>query len=225
MPISSDRSGYVNKDELRAYIISQLENSTLKGNIPSDGSDFGINEGTVDEWAELLFQLAGKESSYNRFESGDPNVSYIPGGSHGLFMLSERDANTYQKFLPENLWGKGSGKNERGQNIRLYTQDQLQDPTLSTDVAIKIFEHWVGKRGAINRNPEGQKGVSSYYGPIDKGWRPTFEYIKPQVKRSPSLKIVRRPNASIVESGEDRREFVGSLDKDLPTYAEGFSEE
>ena len=148
-PLISDEKGYVNPNQLRSYIINKVQNSSLVGYVPPDGEKYGITKGTAQEWANYLTGLAKHESDLKTSTHGDIG-SFGGHGSRGLFQLSPQDALTY-----------------RIQNSP-FSYEQLQDPSLNTDVAIKIHEYWLREKGKGIFN-----GPGRYWGPISlEGWTP-----------------------------------------------------
>ena len=146
----------VNPSSLNNYLVQRLQASKLNGYVPSDGAKYGI-DGTPQSWANLLTNLAGKESSFNNNTVGD--VGRFIGNSNGLFQLSPNDALNYKlQSTP-------------------FTQSQLRDPYTNADAAVRIAESLVGRDGSIAGYGNGKNlGMSAYWGPLRRGWTPTDTY-------------------------------------------------
>ena len=146
----------VNPSSLNNYLVQRLQASKLNGYVPSDGAKYGI-DGTPQSWANLLTNLAGKESSFNNNTVGD--VGRFVGNSNGLFQLSPNDALNYKlQSTP-------------------FTQSQLRDPYTNADAAVRIAESLVGRDGSIAGYGNGKNlGMSAYWGPLRRGWTPTDTY-------------------------------------------------
>jgi len=147
----------VNPDSLYTYILKKVENSPLNGYVPRDGTQYGL-DGTPQSYAKFLTNLARRESSFNNNTVGD--VGKFNGGSNGLFQLSPDDALNYRlQSTP-------------------FSIQQLRDPYINTDTALKIFESNVLKDGLIYGKSGGKYlGASAYWGPLREGkFRPTDSY-------------------------------------------------
>ena len=146
MILEANKKGYVCKKCLNEFIRDIISESPLMGCVPKDGSRYGINTGSPDEWANYMTKLAGKESSYNTNTVGD--VGIFEGNSNGLFQLSPNDALNYRFQDPP------------------YTQEQLVDPDVNVRAAIRIHERLIDQDGVIS---EGNRGAARYWGPLRKG--------------------------------------------------------
>jgi len=107
--------------DLYDYLRGQFANSGLVGYVPSDGADFGITNGSADEWARFGLAVAKQESDLNsRSYNADD-----PGGSVGLFQFGQ------------------------GQTQFTHGQDQF-DPQNSANAFVRSVQHYVGNGGSIS---------------------------------------------------------------------------
>jgi hypothetical protein len=156
-PIVAGRGGYVSKTELQDRLGILIKNSGLSGYVPPDGARYGIKTGSAEEWAALMTNLAGGESSFRATTHGDKG-SFGGYGSRGLFQLSPQDAITY------------------GIQRTPFTIAQLEDPDFNARVAVIIAaklarqggignpvngmaQYWAGAKGRLAR---GDYGVGRY---------------------------------------------------------------
>lgn len=146
----------VDPNSLNTYLVQQIANSRLNGYVPRDGAKYGI-DGTPESWANFLTNLAGKESSFNNYDTGD--IGRFNGGSNGLFQLSPDDALNYK--LQDSP----------------FTIQQLQDPYINANAAVKIAESLVTRDGVISGYSNGKyAGMSAYWGPLRTDWLPSETY-------------------------------------------------
>jgi hypothetical protein len=172
--ISVGADGRVNKGELLGFLEGQIANSSLNGFIPSDGAAHGI-DGSPSSWANYLFHLANRESSYNTNTVGD--IGRFTGNSNGLFQLSPLDYNNYRGAMQ--AAGIQPGTTINGQPA--FSQQQLTDPVVNSTAAIVITQQLVRQDGAIGSNAS--TGAARYWGPLRKGWTappPSIDLNKPQ---------------------------------------------
>jgi len=151
------RKNIVNKDDLRRALISRISNSKLNGLVPPDGPNYGITTGAPEEWANMMFELVDKESSYdaaNVTEEGG-----WAGGSRGLFQLSRHD-----------------GKNYEG---KAWTNEQIADPLFNVDKSVMIAERNIIKKGTV------KGGMGAYWGPVRRGWKPSRKSVA-NITRDPA---------------------------------------
>jgi hypothetical protein len=133
-------NGKVSPSDLQAYTEESIKNSKLNGYVPADGAKYGI-DGSPKSWSNFFNKLAAAESGYNVNSTNTTD----PGGSYGLFQVAPADGSRY-------------GANPSGQN---WTVQQLRDPKVNTDTAIKIFERNTMKSGRIES--AGGKGAGGYF--------------------------------------------------------------
>jgi hypothetical protein len=138
VPVGSN--GKIKPADLQAYTEDRIKNSKLNGYVPADGAKYGI-DGSPKSWSNFFNKLAAAESGYNVNSTNTTD----PGGSYGIFQVAPAD-------------GKRYGANPTGQN---WTVQQLRDPKVNTDTAIKIFEKNTMKSGRIES--AGGKGAGGYF--------------------------------------------------------------
>lgn|SRR5215471_8122666 len=103
------------------YLRGQFADSGMVGYVPPDGADFGITNGSADEWARFGLAVAKQESDLNsRSYNADD-----PGGSVGLFQFGQ------------------------GQTQFTHGQDQF-DPQNSANAFVRSVQHYVGNGGSIS---------------------------------------------------------------------------
>jgi hypothetical protein len=166
--ISLNSDGSVSKGEFLGFLESQIANSGLNGFVPTDGAKYGI-DGTPQSWANYLYHLAGKESSFNTNTVGD--IGKFTGNSNGLFQLSPLDYNNYKGAMQ--AAGIQPGTTINGQPA--FSQQQLIDPVVNTTAAIVITQQLVRQDGAIGNSAN--TGAARYWGPLRRGWTPPASSI------------------------------------------------
>lgn len=120
--LKADSQGRVDPFELQNYVTNRLA-STNSSLLNKKFPEYGIREGTAEEWGKFFTKLAEKESTFNvkpRSEAGESD----PGGSYGLFQVSPLNGTRYKA-------------NPAGRD---WTIDELRDPENNTNTAIRIFE-------------------------------------------------------------------------------------
>jgi hypothetical protein len=107
--------------------------------IPKDGSTYGINNGTLEEWADFFTRMADVESSYDP-TTKDRDVSFgtyqlgktawnIHGGGGDIFN-NDDNTKTFIRYA-ENLYfgGAGTDFDSYGGNERIGVYDPVKYPT------------------------------------------------------------------------------------------------
>lgn len=147
--INPGKNGGIDPTEFREAMRNRIKGSGLVGFVPPDGEKYGIKKGTAEEWANYFAGLAKHESGLNVNTHGDRG-QFGGHGSRGLFQLSPQDAITY------------------GIQKTPFTYEQLRDPNLNAQVAIRIHEYWLLKRKKGIKD-----GAGRYWGPLSReGWTP-----------------------------------------------------
>ena len=141
--LKANAKGFVDKGALQGRLQELIKGSPLEGMKPEDAARFGIKTGSATEWASLMSEMAGKESSYKTTEVGD--IGHFGSGSRGLFQLSQQDAITY------------------GLQKTPFTKEQLADPDFNSRMAVAIMAKRVAAGGIA-----GPKGAASYWGGYGK---------------------------------------------------------
>jgi Transglycosylase SLT domain len=154
-PLKAGQGGYVDQAALQDRLAQHIAGTKLNGYVPADGARYGIKTGSPQEWAALMKNLAGGESSFRATTHGDKG-SFGGHGSRGLFQLSPADAQTY------------------GLQKTPFTIAQLEDPEFNIKAAVQIAEkralaggigdarsgmakYWAGAGGRLNRGDYGVK--------------------------------------------------------------------
>ena len=148
--LQPDNKGNVDLNNIKSYTSNYLtsnKSSLLGKKYP----EFGINNGTAEEWGNYFGDLARYESSGNINTKGD--VGKFMTGSNGLFQLSQLDFNNYSSLLKsKGITNDTYIKDERGVLKPAFSMSQLQDPNTSILTAIAIHESQLSKSPEMIRS-------------------------------------------------------------------------
>jgi hypothetical protein len=140
--VGGDRHQTVDKQSLFHAMVERFRKSPLNGYVPRDGSTFGVNKGTPEEWATMAMAVGMQESGLRANPPEEPGggVAGAGRGTAGLFQFGASDLRRYG------------------------VQGAVTDPNAQVEAMARQFETSIPKAGAIRG--ERNTGAAAYFGSI-----------------------------------------------------------
>ena len=124
------------------YALERFKNSPLNGMKVADGEQYGVANGTPEEWAFFITKLIELESGFKIDTLGD--VGKYEGGSNGLGQLSPRDGGNTVNYT----FGKD------------FTKEELKNPLFNLEATIRVVEALISQDSVIRKD---NRGAGRYF--------------------------------------------------------------
>jgi hypothetical protein len=119
------------------YALERFKNSPLKDMKVVDGAQYGVANGTPEEWAFFITKLVEQESGFKIDTLGDEG-KYV-GDSNGLGQLSPGDGGNTDNYT----FGKD------------FTKEELRNPLFNLEATIRVVEALISQDRVIRENDRG----------------------------------------------------------------------